>query len=176
MLQCGFSVILEALMGGIVFAKLSKPKKRTETLVFSREAVIAPRDGLLCLMCRIGDLRRSHIISAQVRMFLVRNRVTREVRVYSSKKKAKYKEIKKLFFKGEFIPNNTQELSLINLHCSERLVSLNLSIYLRISEIRAKINLSFNFETFFFCNIFCKIDRCWALCLSVCPTLIPSNI
>lgn len=28
MLQCCFSVILESLMGGIVFAKLSKPKKR----------------------------------------------------------------------------------------------------------------------------------------------------
>ena len=54
MIQSGFSVILHSLMGGIIFAKLSKPKKRTETLIFSDKAVIAKRDGVYTLMCRIG--------------------------------------------------------------------------------------------------------------------------
>jgi hypothetical protein len=33
-------------MVGIVFAKLSRPKKRAQTLLFSRNAVICHRDGV----------------------------------------------------------------------------------------------------------------------------------
>lgn len=93
MFQASFSVILHSLMGGIVFAKLSKPKNRTETLIFSRSAVIARRDGTFSLMCRVGDMRRSHIIEACAKMYLVRERKTQE---------------------GEVIPFNTQELKLEN--------------------------------------------------------------
>jgi len=58
-----------------VFAKLSRPKKRTQTLLFSRHAVIAQRDGQLCLMFRVGDMRKSHIIEAHVRAQLIRKKV-----------------------------------------------------------------------------------------------------
>ncbi len=61
MIQSCFSVLLQSFMGGIVFAKLSIPKKRTETLIFSKSAVISLRDGQYCLMCRVGDIRKSHI-------------------------------------------------------------------------------------------------------------------
>jgi len=37
MLQCAFSVFLESFLGGVIFAKLSRPKKRTETLIFSKQ-------------------------------------------------------------------------------------------------------------------------------------------
>jgi hypothetical protein len=37
MVQCAFSVFLESFLGGVVFAKLSRPKKRTETLIFSKQ-------------------------------------------------------------------------------------------------------------------------------------------
>lgn len=47
----------KAFMVGVVFTKMSRPKKRTETLMFSRHAVINKRDGNLTLQIRVGDLR-----------------------------------------------------------------------------------------------------------------------
>jgi len=49
-------------MTGLVFAKLSRPKKRAETLLFSKSAVICKRDDELCLLFRVGDMRKSHIV------------------------------------------------------------------------------------------------------------------
>ena len=46
--------------------------------MFSRNAAICLRDGALCLMFRIGDMRSSHLIEAHVRGMVVRRRVTRE--------------------------------------------------------------------------------------------------
>uniref|UniRef100_A0A1B0AA46 Uncharacterized protein n=1 Tax=Glossina pallidipes TaxID=7398 RepID=A0A1B0AA46_GLOPL len=65
-LQCIMGVFIQAFMVGIVFAKLSRPKKRAQTLLFSRNAVICHRDGVPCLMFRVGDMRKSHIIEAHV--------------------------------------------------------------------------------------------------------------
>ncbi len=45
---------------GCMFIRLSQPKKRAETLMFSQDAVISQRDGKLCLMFRVGNLRNSH--------------------------------------------------------------------------------------------------------------------
>lgn len=69
-------------MVGIVFAKLSRPKKRTQTLLFSRNAVICLRDGQPCLMFRVGDMRKSHIIEAHVRAQMIKRKVGRTHPVY----------------------------------------------------------------------------------------------
>jgi potassium inwardly-rectifying channel subfamily J, other len=114
MLQCGFSVVLESFMGGIVFAKLSRPKKRTETLIFSKRAVIAKRDGYYCLMCRVGDMRKSHIIQTSVRMYLIKTRHTKE---------------------GEIIPWNAQELLLSNnINSLDRLIFMPIIVEHKIDE------------------------------------------
>ncbi|XP_015439224.1 PREDICTED: uncharacterized protein LOC107194167 isoform X2 [Dufourea novaeangliae] len=76
-------VIIQAFMVGIVFAKMSRPKQRTQTLLFSRNAVICQRDGELCLMFRVGDMRKSHIIGAAVCAQLIRSRTTKEGEVLS---------------------------------------------------------------------------------------------
>jgi potassium inwardly-rectifying channel subfamily J len=65
-------------MVGIVFAKMSRPKKRTQTLMFSRHGVLNQRDGEICLMFRVGDMRKSHIISASVRAQLIKRSITKE--------------------------------------------------------------------------------------------------
>ena len=78
MVQSSMGVLLQSFMVGVVFAKISRPKKRTETLIWSREAVICLRDGLLTLQCRVGDMRKSHIVEAHVRMYLIKKRVTLE--------------------------------------------------------------------------------------------------
>jgi potassium inwardly-rectifying channel subfamily J, other len=57
-------------------AKLSRPKKRAQTLLFSRSAVICHRDGVPCLMFRVGDMRKSHIIEAHVRAQIIRRKVS----------------------------------------------------------------------------------------------------
>ena len=65
-------------MVGVVFSKLTRPKMRAQTLLFSRSATICQRDGQLCLMFRVGDMRKSHIIDAHIRAQMIRMRVTEE--------------------------------------------------------------------------------------------------
>ncbi|XP_041978734.1 G protein-activated inward rectifier potassium channel 3-like isoform X2 [Aricia agestis] len=77
-LQSIVGVMIQAFMVGIVFAKMTRPKHRTQTLLFSKYAVVCQRDGELCLMFRVGDLRKSHIIGASVRAQLIRSRTTKE--------------------------------------------------------------------------------------------------
>lgn len=48
--------------------KTAQSNRRAETLIFSRHAVIAVRNNRLCFMVRIGDLRKSMIIGATVRL------------------------------------------------------------------------------------------------------------
>ena len=55
MVQSCFGVIIQALMTGLVFAKLSRPKKRAETLMFTKNAVVCKRDNIICLLFRVGE-------------------------------------------------------------------------------------------------------------------------
>ncbi|KTG34422.1 hypothetical protein cypCar_00014450 [Cyprinus carpio] len=57
---------------------MSQPKKRAETLMFSENAAISMRDGKLTLMFRVGNLRNSHMVSAQIRCKLLKSRQTPE--------------------------------------------------------------------------------------------------
>ncbi|KAJ3614233.1 hypothetical protein NHX12_017807 [Muraenolepis orangiensis] len=70
--------IIDSFMIGTIMAKMVRPKKRAQTLLFSRNAVIALRDGKLCLMWRMGNMRKSHIVEAHVRAQLIRPHVTEE--------------------------------------------------------------------------------------------------
>ncbi|CAJ0959847.1 unnamed protein product [Ranitomeya imitator] len=71
-------LIVNAIMLGCIFMKTTQSHRRAETLIFSRHAVIAVRNGKLCFMFRVGDLRKSMIISASVRIQVVRKTVTPE--------------------------------------------------------------------------------------------------
>lgn len=70
--------IIDAFIIGAVMAKMAKPKKRNETLVFSHYATVAMRDSKLCLMWRVGNLRKSHLVEAHVRAQLLKSRTTAE--------------------------------------------------------------------------------------------------
>ncbi|XP_028280651.1 G protein-activated inward rectifier potassium channel 3 isoform X2 [Parambassis ranga] len=78
MMQCIVGSMIDALMVGCMFVKISRPKKRAETLLFSRTCVVANRDDQMCLMFRIGDLRESHMVDAKVRAKLIKSRQTAE--------------------------------------------------------------------------------------------------
>lgn len=56
-MQAIVGVIIQTALLGIVFAKVVRPKQRTRTILFSRSAVICRRDGALCLMFRVADMR-----------------------------------------------------------------------------------------------------------------------
>uniref|UniRef100_A0A8C4XG90 Potassium inwardly rectifying channel subfamily J member 4 n=1 Tax=Erpetoichthys calabaricus TaxID=27687 RepID=A0A8C4XG90_ERPCA len=70
--------IIDSFMIGTIMAKMARPKKRAQTLLFSHHAVIALRDGKLCLMWRVGNLRKSHIVEAHVRAQLIKPYMTAE--------------------------------------------------------------------------------------------------
>lgn len=61
-------LIINAVMLGCVFMKTAQANRRAETLIFSRNAVIATRNGRPTFMFRVGDLRKSMIISATVQL------------------------------------------------------------------------------------------------------------
>ncbi len=65
-------------MVGTIFAKLTRPKKRAQTLLFSKNAVVCQRDGYLCLCFRVGNMRHSQLVETHVRAILVSKKVTEE--------------------------------------------------------------------------------------------------
>ncbi|XP_054155249.1 G protein-activated inward rectifier potassium channel 3-like [Oppia nitens] len=83
-MQSVVGVMIQCFMVGFVFAKLSRPQKRSQTLMFSRNAIVCLRDSKLCLMFRICDVRnRSHIIGASVSAQIISRKVTQEGEVIS---------------------------------------------------------------------------------------------
>jgi inward rectifier potassium channel len=60
---------LTALATGLVFAKFSRSTAR---MVFSRYAVIHPRNGVPTLMFRLGNQRGNQIVDAQMRVVMIR--------------------------------------------------------------------------------------------------------
>lgn len=90
LVQAILGSIVNAMMVGCMFVKISQPKNRAETLMFSHKAVISVRDNKMCLMFRVGDLRNSHIVEASIRAKLIRSQQTKE---------------------GEFIPLNQTDIN-----------------------------------------------------------------
>jgi inward rectifier potassium channel len=68
-------LILTALATGLVFAKFSRSTAR---VVFTREVVISPMNGVPTLMFRLGNERGNRIVDAQLRVVLVRTERTSE--------------------------------------------------------------------------------------------------
>ncbi|XP_014677647.1 PREDICTED: G protein-activated inward rectifier potassium channel 3-like [Priapulus caudatus] len=71
-------VLIQCFVVGMVFSKISRPKKRAQTLMFSKTAVVCMRDGQLCMLFRVGDMRRSQIIEAHVRALVIKKKMTLE--------------------------------------------------------------------------------------------------
>ncbi|KAI6171301.1 Inward rectifier potassium channel irk-1 [Aphelenchoides bicaudatus] len=71
-------LVLQTLMAGVIFAKLARPIKRAATILFSKNAVICMRDGKLCLLFRVGDMRKSSLAEAHIRLQMIKKCVTME--------------------------------------------------------------------------------------------------
>lgn len=70
--------LAEIFVTGAFLAKLARPKKRSETIKFSQVAVICRRQGKLCLMVRVANMRKSLLIQCQLTGKLLHPNVTQE--------------------------------------------------------------------------------------------------
>lgn len=77
-LQSLVGIMIDAFLLGLTFAKLSRPRERMKTVLFSEHAVISLRDGKMCLVFRVGDVRKSQLVEAHIRLQLFRKTVTAE--------------------------------------------------------------------------------------------------
>jgi len=77
-IQSIVGVFIDACMTGIVFAKFTKPTHRAKTIMFSKHALVTMRNGAFYLLCRVGDLRPTHLIESHISGYVVRNQVTEE--------------------------------------------------------------------------------------------------
>ncbi len=70
--------VLQALLIGLVIAKLLRPKKRRQEVLFSQNAVICKQDGVLCLQFRVADVGNAHLVETHIRLYLIKRHVTEE--------------------------------------------------------------------------------------------------
>ena len=64
--QTMVGLVMDAVMIGIIFARISHPKYRGRTIAISDSAVISRRDGVLKFMFRIADFRRTQVCYAGI--------------------------------------------------------------------------------------------------------------
>lgn len=76
LLQSLTGFMLSTSLLGLIFAKLSRPRPRAQTVMFSKHAVIAPSDGFLSLMFRVGDARKSQLLDVTISVHCFRFRTT----------------------------------------------------------------------------------------------------
>jgi len=76
--QSVIGIFIEACMTGIVFAKFTKPAHRGKTILFSENALVTMRNGAFYLLCRVGDLRPSHLLESHISGYMMRRSTTQE--------------------------------------------------------------------------------------------------
>ena len=86
LLQCLFAYLMEAFLLGLVFTKLSRPRQRAKTILFSDKFIVCKdkhsvsiQQGVQgttfkILKFRIADIRRSQLVEAHVRLYLYWNK------------------------------------------------------------------------------------------------------
>lgn len=91
MAQSVFESVLAALLVGCVLAKLSMPKRKLPSLLFSQYCAVSERDDTLCLPFDVGALKETHMLVAEIRAKLIKSHHTKE---------------------GEFLPLEQREIDL----------------------------------------------------------------
>ncbi|XP_072929528.1 G protein-activated inward rectifier potassium channel 4-like [Epargyreus clarus] len=71
-LQCMVSSIFQSIMVGILFVKLTCPRSRTQTILFSKYAALSLRNEIYCLIFRVGDIRKSRILNIKPQAFIIK--------------------------------------------------------------------------------------------------------
>lgn len=74
--QSILGALLQALLTGIVIAKVQKPKKRGNTILFSKSVCICQDGDDRYLYIRVGDLQKSDMIDMHARAVCVKDKIT----------------------------------------------------------------------------------------------------
>ncbi|KAK3106074.1 hypothetical protein FSP39_012102 [Pinctada imbricata] len=77
-LQSIWGALLQALLTGLVIAKVQKPKKRSNTILFSKNVCICSDGNEKYLYIRVGDLQKSDMIDMNAYAVCVRDKVTED--------------------------------------------------------------------------------------------------
>ena len=84
-------VFINCSLLGLIFVKISRPRNRKDTVIFSSVATICSRDSKLCLMFRISDIRKRILYDCNLRGLLIHPKWSKE---------------------GEYLPYNVSDLKL----------------------------------------------------------------
>lgn len=68
--QSLIGIFIDAVMLGLIFAKITRPRHRRRTIIFSKQAVVYEENGHQYFEVRIADLRQSQMVEAHVRLQL----------------------------------------------------------------------------------------------------------
>ena len=75
LLQTLVGQMINSVMLGLVFAKVTRPRKRRETIIFSNVAVIYEKQGRKVLEVQIGDPRYDAVVQCHVRLQMYWNKL-----------------------------------------------------------------------------------------------------
>ncbi|XP_060526647.1 ATP-sensitive inward rectifier potassium channel 12-like [Cylas formicarius] len=73
-MHCIIGFIMQGFMSAVIFSKMTLPGQRSQTIKFSKHAVICSRNGAFCLMFRVGDMRKSPLIETKVKAYFLKKR------------------------------------------------------------------------------------------------------
>uniref|UniRef100_A0A8C2JP90 Potassium inwardly rectifying channel subfamily J member 10a n=1 Tax=Cyprinus carpio TaxID=7962 RepID=A0A8C2JP90_CYPCA len=76
--QLVLTMVMEIFITGTFLAKVARPKKRGETVKFSKHAVVTNHEGQPCLMIRVANMRKSLLLGCQVTGKLLQTSQTKE--------------------------------------------------------------------------------------------------
>ena len=77
-IQTVIGILMDATVIGLFFVKVSRPSRRAITVVFSKNAVITKRNGLLRLIFQVANIQTSQLIEAHFRGQVLMREVTQE--------------------------------------------------------------------------------------------------
>ncbi|CAN0058338.1 unnamed protein product, partial [Ectocarpus sp. 12 AP-2014] len=72
-LQACIGLLIDAFLIGILFARLSRPQTRANTVVFTKNAVIRRVRGEAYFMFQVGELRKHQLLETRVRCYALRH-------------------------------------------------------------------------------------------------------
>ena len=60
-------MLIDAALVGIFFAKIARPGRRAVTVMWSKNAVVTLRDGVMCLVWQMTDIQVSQLVETHFR-------------------------------------------------------------------------------------------------------------
>ncbi|CAM9709886.1 unnamed protein product [Scytosiphon promiscuus] len=72
-LQACIGLLIDAFLIGILFARLSRPQTRANTVVFTKNAIIRRVRGEAYFMFQVGELRKHQLLEIRVRCYALRH-------------------------------------------------------------------------------------------------------